>query len=140
MMYDFNQAALERAKKEIVSELRDYFVDKAKQESGWVIVNALSQSLRKRRFTLGQVRKIDSFIRDTFEIKGSDLSYVRSFDATDVGSRNVEAHAQIQIRQEQLFQELFLRLQVAVREQLLSFRDACRLVKEIEVGYPLVHT
>ncbi|WP_028579268.1 hypothetical protein [Desulfogranum japonicum] len=138
MIYDITQAAMERDKRKFVAELRDYFVDKTRQESGWAIVNAISHRLRHKTFTHGEALRIAHYLKEKFEIRSAHLEYARSFREGGVAVK-VQPNPSPDITDRQSvheFHSLFLRLQVSVQEQLLSHRDACRLIQEIQSGYP----
>ncbi len=139
MIYDFTQAAMERDKRKFVAELRDYFVDKTRQESGWAIVNAISQRLTRKAFTYGEATRIALYLIEKFEISSAHLEYAGSFSfsgSTAGASSSGTTRDITDVGTVQEFHALFLRLQASVQEQLVSHRDACRLVREVEAGYP----
>lgn len=137
MILNFQAAALERDKKKFVVELRDYYVDKTRQESGWSIVGAISQRLRKKEFTCKEAKQLVRFLARKYDIRRTSLQYATSFSAS--GPARGSFIEKQQTRQETTgeFHELFLRLQAGVQDKLLSYRDACSLIEESTVGYPL---
>jgi|GEM_PF-4978404 len=137
MIFSLKAAALERDKRKFVAELRDYYVDKIRQESGWSIVGAISQRLRKREFSNKEARQLVRFLARNYDIRQTSLQYSTSFSAAGLKRESVSEKQHPGKENSGEFHELFMRLQAGVQDKLLSYRDACLLIEESTAGYPL---
>lgn len=133
--------ALERDKRTATAELRDYFVEKNNQEKLWHLVTALMNSLRTRLFSSDEAEKITAFLARKFDIRPPAI---QSFQAggllTHTPNVDQTGRKPVWIKKagkgDNLFYQLFLRLQAAVQENLLDYNGARSLVRETIFHYP----
>lgn len=139
-VYQIADLVLERDKARATEELKNYFVDKNRQEQSWQITNTLIGRLRQKAFSNAEAGEITSFLVREFDIRYAAIQYsqdgylgpkspntisdkIRMFPKR--GRENTEA-----------FYDIYLRLRLAVEDNLLDYRGAQSLVKEIIHAYP----
>lgn len=132
--------ALKRDKARAGEELKNYFINKNRQEQSWQLTNALVSSLRKKAFSNAEAGKITSFLSREFDIRHSALQYSQAWHLGPRRSYSrVDNIRSMPLRTKEntgLFYDIYLRLQAAVQDKLLDYRGAHSLVKEIVYAYP----
>jgi len=134
----------ERDKKKADVELRDYFVKKNRQIKAAQLMSAVKSSLKKEVFSCSEAKKLTVFLSSKFDIRAPAIQYAQagylspSTSSTQGLPKSVKtAPLRKSVnRGNDLFHELFLRLQSAVEENLLDYNGARLLVRNIVVSYP----
>ncbi len=138
MIYNIAHASLEREKRKVTAELRDYFVDKTLQERGWALVSTLRQSMQQQQFSRKEARRIVRFLKTSFAIRPAHFEYSRSLTGGQGPATSVlPVQSSFRGQQDSAdFYQDYLRLQTAVQDKLLSYGDACVLVEDALTAYP----
>lgn len=138
------ELAFERDKKKLAVELTDYYVDKSRQIKGAQLVSAILRCSREKLISMSEARKLTGFLARTFDIRAPAIQSVHAgFLGQVVSVVNTDSKVvkKISCRRKitpgkDFFQQLFLRLQLAVQENILDYNGARLLVKEIVRNYP----
>lgn len=138
MIYDIKQSMLEKEKKKAVTELRDYFIRKYRQENAWSVIHTVEHHLRQKKITSGEARKLTAFLAKKFDVDQPAVEHARMFSPSSVPAerRTNTSPCNMVHRQEDMFHHLFLRLQAAVQANILDYNQARSLICETLVHYP----
>ncbi|MFT5697396.1 MAG: hypothetical protein ACI8ZB_000244 [Desulforhopalus sp.] len=141
---NLSDLAFERDKKEVNKELTDYFVKKNRQVKAAQLISAMKSSLKKKLFSGAEAKKFAALLAIKYDIRGPAIQYaqagylspvpaVANDDSDLVKKRRIKRKSE---SGGDFFREFFLRLQVAVQENLLDYNGARVLVREIVISYP----
>lgn len=136
--------AFKRDEKKAGLEMTEYFVEKHRQIKGAQLVSAIQSSLRKKTFSGTEAQKLTEFLSRTFDIRGPAIQYAQAGylkPGSSMLQEDKRTHKKKKLFQKvssgnDFFHQLFLRLQVAVQENLLDYNGARVLVREIVTSYP----
>lgn len=139
---DLSDLAFKRDKEKVDVELRDYFVKKNRQIKAAQLTSAMKSSLKKKVFSCPEAKKITDFLARKFDIRGPAIQYAQAGYLSVSRSQGRSKPETIKPlrspakRGGDLFHELFLRLQLAVQENLLDYNGARVLVRDVVESYP----
>ncbi|MFT5729173.1 MAG: hypothetical protein ACI8PB_003336 [Desulforhopalus sp.] len=143
---NLSDLAFERDKKNANVELRDYFVKKNRQIKAAQLISAMKSSLKKEVFSCSEAKQLAGFLARKFDIRGPAIQYAQAGylspgPISNKGLAQTEKNKKTPLRRSvdrgnDLFHELFLRLQSAVQENLLDYNGARVLVRDIVISYP----
>ncbi|WP_028583694.1 PDDEXK family nuclease [Desulfogranum mediterraneum] len=138
MIHDIARYALLRDKRKVAEGLKDYFVQKNKQERVSSVVSAFLNRLRQRDFADSEARDMVTFLSRTFEIRRPGVEYAQAFQfsRSPAGSTSTPRVVSRARGGRELFSQLFLRLQATVQDKLLEYHQARSLVQEAVLSYP----
>lgn len=132
---------LKRDKRIASEEMKDYFVGRNRQEKAWHLATALKSGFRQNIFSTAEAKKITAFLAGKFEIRLAAIEYAQALGSSPIP--RISKRGKIRGGFEKpvtggnnLFSELFLRLQAGVQENLLDYNGARTLVEEIVTRYP----
>ena len=141
MIYNISEFAFERDKRKAYVETRDYFVKKNRQEKTWHLVTAVMNSLKQKMFSSIEAGRITEFLSRKFEIRrpAIDLAQAICFSTIPGATNRVNIKTAL-VRKSgeniEISDQLFLRIQAAVQDDLLSYSEARSMVREIIGHYP----
>jgi len=141
MIYNMSELAFERDKRNAITEMRDYFVQKNRQEKAWNLVTAMMNSLKQNVFSNVEAQKITEFLSKKFDIRrpAIELAQAICFATIPIKPKKVNMNTVRPRRmagESEISEQLFLRLQAAVQDDLIDYNGARSLVREIIVHYP----
>jgi len=141
MIYNMSELAFERDKRNAITEMRDYFVQKNRQEKAWNLVTAMMNSLKQNVFSNVEAQKITEFLSKKFDIRrpAIELAQTICFATIPIKPKKVNMNTVRPRRmagESEISEQLFLRLQAAVQDDLIDYNGARSLVREIIVHYP----
>jgi hypothetical protein len=135
---DISELAFNRDKKNAGEELTQYFVQKNRQEKAWHVTTAFKHSLRKNIFSKAEAHTLIEFLARKFDIRRAAIQYVQAgylAPARDLKD-NISRLKRKNNNDNDIFRQLFIRLQNAVQENLLDYNGARVLAKEVVTCYP----
>jgi hypothetical protein len=141
---EISELAFKRDKKDAGDELQEYFVQKNRQEKAWHVTNAVKNSLRKNVFSIAEAHTIIEFLARKFDIRRAAIQYPQAGYLSPAGrsqgdvvhKNNIRPLKRKKRKDDDIFHQLFFRLQAAVQENLLDYNGARVLVKEVVTCYP----
>ncbi|TKB12384.1 hypothetical protein [Desulforhopalus sp. IMCC35007] len=135
---DISELAFNRDKKNAGEELTQYFVQKNRQEKAWQITSAFKHSLRKNIFSKTEAHTLVEFLARKFDIRRAAVQYPQAGDSQTVrgANNNISPFKRKKSNDNDIFHQLFIRLQNAVQENLLDYNGARVLAKEVVTCYP----
>lgn len=138
---NISEYSLKRDKRIVSMEMKDYFVGRNRQEKAWHLATALKSGFRQNIFSTAEAKKITGFLARKFEIRLPAIEYAQALGSSSIPRISNRGKIQGDFKKtvnggNNLFSELFLRLQVGVQENLLDYNGARTLVEEIVTCYP----
>ena len=141
MIYNISELALERDKRKAYVETRDYFVKKNRQEKAWHLTTAVMNSLKQKMFSSIEAQRITEFLSKKFEIRRPAIELAQAICFATIPDATNRVNIKTGLARKsggnnEIADQLFLRIQAAVQDDLLSYNEARSMVREIIVHYP----